>query len=107
MAEEWEDRVDTVSRTMLGLTVACARCHDHKFDPIHTRDYYALAGIFAGTKMVNRGPGGEAQNGAADKMDAGTLPRAEEGGVQDRKIFVRGNVGRKGPRVPRRFIRVF
>src|SRR5439155_11332393 len=58
MAEEWEDRVDTVSRTMLGLTVACAKCHDHKFDPIHTRDYYALAGIFASTKMVNRTAGG-------------------------------------------------
>ena len=37
MADEWEDRVDTVTRTMLGLTVACARCHDHKFDPITQR----------------------------------------------------------------------
>src|SRR5205085_8152133 len=59
MAEEWEDRVDTVSRTMLGLTVACAKCHDHKFDPIHTRDYYALAGIFASTSMVNKTTDGQ------------------------------------------------
>ena len=36
---------------MLGLTVACARCHDHKFDPIPTRDYYALAGIFRSTEL--------------------------------------------------------
>lgn len=51
-ADEWDDRVDTLTRGMLGLTVACARCHDHKFDPITTRDYYALAGIFASTKYV-------------------------------------------------------
>ena len=45
-AETLSDRVDTFSRAFLGLTVACARCHDHKFDPITARDYYALAGIF-------------------------------------------------------------
>ncbi len=49
-ADEWDDRVDTLTRGVLGLTVACARCHDHKFDPISTRDYYALAGIFASSK---------------------------------------------------------
>ena len=42
-----DDRIDVVSRGMLGLTVACARCHDHKFDPIPTDDYYALFGVFA------------------------------------------------------------
>jgi hypothetical protein len=41
-----DDRIDVVSRGLLGLTVSCARCHDHKFDPIPTRDYYALHGIF-------------------------------------------------------------
>src|SRR6185369_10039080 len=54
MSDEWEDRVDTVTRSFLGLTVACARCHDHKFDPITTRDYYALAGVFASTRLVNK-----------------------------------------------------
>jgi hypothetical protein len=49
-ADERHDRVDAVSRGFLGLTVACARCHDHKFDPITTRDYYALAGVFANTE---------------------------------------------------------
>jgi mono/diheme cytochrome c family protein len=49
-AETLADRVDTFSRAFLGLTVACARCHDHKFDPITARDYYALAGIFNNTK---------------------------------------------------------
>ena len=46
-ADERHDRVDVVSRGFLGLTVACARCHDHKYDPIPQTDYYALAGIFS------------------------------------------------------------
>jgi cytochrome c553 len=50
-----DEQIDTVTRTMLGMTVACARCHDHKFDPISAQDYYALAGIFASTRtMANR-----------------------------------------------------
>ena len=44
--DELDDRVDTLARGFLGLTIACARCHDHKFDPISQQDYYALAGIF-------------------------------------------------------------
>ncbi len=47
--DELDDRVDTLCRGFLGLTVACARCHDHKFDPITQQDYYALAGIFSST----------------------------------------------------------
>jgi len=45
-ADERHDRVDVVSRGFLGLTVGCARCHDHKYDPIPTTDYYALSGVF-------------------------------------------------------------
>jgi mono/diheme cytochrome c family protein len=45
-ADERHDRVDVVSRGFLGLTVGCARCHDHKYDPIPQRDYYSLAGVF-------------------------------------------------------------
>ncbi len=41
-----DERIDTVTKSMMGLTVSCARCHDHKFDPISTADYYALHGIF-------------------------------------------------------------
>ena len=54
VADEWEEKVDAVSRTFLGLTVACARCHDHKFDPISSEDYYALAGVFASCHQVER-----------------------------------------------------
>ncbi len=42
-----DDRIDVVSRGLLGLTVTCARCHDHKFDPVPMRDYYSLYGVFA------------------------------------------------------------
>jgi mono/diheme cytochrome c family protein len=46
-ADERNERIDAVSRGLLGLTVACARCHNHKYDPISQHDYYALAGVFA------------------------------------------------------------
>jgi mono/diheme cytochrome c family protein len=49
-AAERDDRIDVVSRGFLGLTVACARCHDPKYDPISQQDYYALGGIFANTE---------------------------------------------------------
>ena len=54
VAEEWEERIATVTATFLGLTVACARCHDHKHDPITNADYYALAGIINSTRLVDR-----------------------------------------------------
>ncbi len=54
LLEEWDERVDAVGRGMLGLSVACARCHDHKFDPISQKDYYALAGVFASTSPAVR-----------------------------------------------------
>ncbi len=44
-----DDRIDVVTRTTLGLTVTCARCHDHKYDPIPTDDYYSLYGVFHGS----------------------------------------------------------
>ena len=108
MADEWEDRVDTVTRTMLGLTVACARCHDHKFDPITTHDYYALAGVFASTRMINQLPDGrrEKEGIKAEEMDPATLHVVEDGDIQNLNVFVRGNVNRKGPAVPRRFLEV-
>ncbi len=49
---DWEnDMIDATTRGMLGLGVACARCHDHKFDPIPQKDFYALAGIFRSTEV--------------------------------------------------------
>lgn len=47
-----DEQLDTVGRTFMGLTLGCARCHDHKFDPIRTQEYYALAGVFKSTKTM-------------------------------------------------------
>ena len=51
IADELDDRIDTLTRGLLGLTVACARCHDHKYDPIPTRDYYSLAAAYNGSNL--------------------------------------------------------
>ena len=53
-----DDQIDVTTRAFLGLTVACARCHDHKTDPIAQRDYYALAGIFYSTETLSGGQRG-------------------------------------------------
>jgi hypothetical protein len=107
-ADEWEDRVDTVSRGLLGLTVACARCHDHKFDPISTEDYYALAGVFASTEMYNRpmGDGVETDKKGQAKSPAEAMHVVREAQPTDLNVFIRGDVERKGPLVHRRFLRV-
>ncbi len=52
IADYVNDEIDVVGRAFLGLTLACARCHDHKFDPITTEDYYAMAGIFFSTRVI-------------------------------------------------------
>ncbi len=54
VAEEWEERMDAVGRTFLGLTLGCARCHDHMTDPVSAEDYYALAGVFASVQVADR-----------------------------------------------------
>ncbi len=47
-----DEQLETIGRSLLGMTISCARCHDHKFDPIPTADYYALAGILRSTKLI-------------------------------------------------------
>ncbi len=107
MADEWEDRVDVVTRGILGLTVACARCHDHKYDPIPTDDYYALAGIFASTAMYNMPVKAD-----AEKKDNGDAKNPEEAlhivrdsQSKDLNVLIRGDVKRKGDIAPRQFLR--
>ncbi|MEO1994906.1 MAG: PSD1 and planctomycete cytochrome C domain-containing protein [Planctomycetaceae bacterium] len=54
LADEWDDRVDTLMRGTQALTIACARCHDHKYDPLTMDDYYGLVGIFASSQYRER-----------------------------------------------------
>lgn len=71
-----DDQIDVTSRAIMGLTVSCARCHDHKYEPISQQDYYALAGIFMSTDtwpgQRNRGGGGP--QGYVDQEQALPLP---------------------------------
>jgi hypothetical protein len=108
MADEWEDRVDIVSRGLLGLTVACARCHDHKFDPIPTQDYYALAGVFASTEMYNRPFDDKTElgkNGQA-KDPQHSMHIVRDINIQDIPVHIRGDAKNKGPVIHRRFLQV-
>ena len=77
-----DDRLDVVSRGLMGMTLACARCHDHKYDPVTQADYYALYGVFLNTEE----PGGEPF--AHRMVDT----------KEDRKSFilVRGSPGNRG-----------
>jgi cytochrome c553 len=68
--DQYADRIDTLTRGFLGLTVACARCHDHKYDPIPTTDYYSLAGAFASTDYVEEPAAPKEQVEAYDKAQA-------------------------------------
>ncbi len=84
-----DDRIDLVTRGLMGMTVACSRCHDHKYDPIPTADYYALYGVFASTKEEN-----------PDDMP----PKLVEDKPHDTHVFLRGQAGNHGPIAPRRFL---
>ncbi len=65
-----DEQIDVVSRAVIATTVACARCHDHKFDPIPTTDYYALAGIFRSTEVLS---GVNSRNQANNRNYTGSL----------------------------------
>lgn len=107
MADEYEDRVDTVSRGLLGLTVACARCHDHKYDPIPTEDYYALAGVFASTEMFNKPLNEDVEKKGDQAKDPDqSIHVVRDKDVKDLNVMIRGDVNVKGEVVPRRFLQV-
>lgn len=68
-----DDQIDVTTRALLGLTVSCARCHDHKIDPITLRDYYALAGVFYSTRLWT-GQGTQTREfGSQDYVDGDLL----------------------------------
>ncbi|MDG2128319.1 MAG: PSD1 and planctomycete cytochrome C domain-containing protein [Fuerstiella sp.] len=85
-----DDRIDVVSRGTMGLTVTCARCHDHKFDPIPTADYYGLYGVFDSSNE----PGNEPSS----------LRLVDRDQPREPVIFVRGSAANHGDRVSRHFL---
>ncbi|MBC7807103.1 MAG: PSD1 domain-containing protein [Akkermansiaceae bacterium] len=91
-----DDRIDVTMRGFQGFTVACARCHDHKFDPIPTQDYYSLYSVFASTKEtapeISKQP-------VRVAMAVEDVEKPGEG-----RVFKRGNPGNLGDPAPRRFL---
>ncbi|MDR3619457.1 MAG: PSD1 and planctomycete cytochrome C domain-containing protein [Paludisphaera borealis] len=102
-----EDAIDTTGKAFLGLTIACARCHDHKFDPITADDYYALYGILAGTRLPF--PGCEPTPAPRDLVPLATGGMAfavAEGTPGDVPMHMRGDPEKPGVKVPRRWLEV-
>ncbi len=102
-----EDTIDTTGKAILGLTIACARCHDHKFDPISQGDYYALYGIFDSTKYPF--PGSEERKTPSDfpKLpDGQPVYGVGEGAAHNVHIHKRGDPNTLGAEAPRRFLQI-
>ncbi|WP_417747209.1 PSD1 and planctomycete cytochrome C domain-containing protein [Rosistilla oblonga] len=107
-----EDTIDNLGRTVLGMTVACARCHDHKFDPISQDDYYGLYGIFASTRYPF--PGIELDQKPRDfvALVDGGKPGKElayamaDGNPRDVPLQQRGEPDQPGDVIPRKFLEV-
>jgi Protein of unknown function (DUF1549)/Protein of unknown function (DUF1553)/Planctomycete cytochrome C len=91
--DQIDDRIDVLMRGMQGLTVACARCHDHKFDPIPTADYYALYGVFHSTEEPD-----DAERKMMLLRDSATPRNA--------RVFKRGNPANLGEEVPRQYLAI-
>ena len=105
----YEDVIDTLGKSVLGLTIGCARCHNHKYDPVTTRDYYALYGIFASTRFPF--PGCEAKQKPRDLV---ALPNSTDaayavvdGKPEDARLQSRGEPTMPGDPIPRRNLDVF
>jgi len=87
-----DDRIDVVSRGLMGLTVTCARCHDHKYDPIPSADYYSLYGVFNSCDEP--------------KNEPSTLRLVDKEKPAEPYVFLRGKPGNHGDKVPRQFLEV-
>ena len=95
-----EGIVEVVGQQLLGVSINCAKCHDHKYDAFSQEDYYALAGIFTSSSMAKR-------KTAETKIALANLPTKiftlHEGKVGDTKLLIKGDPRQPGDLVPRRF----
>jgi mono/diheme cytochrome c family protein len=106
-----DDQVHTTGMAFLGLTLGCARCHDHKFDPIPTADYYSLAGFFRSTVTSPPVPGRPENPFMSHPVpDADGIATNVMGVYDDvpsaQRIFRRGSYANLGPVAPRRFLQI-
>ena len=117
-----DDRIDVMTRGLMGLTVSCARCHDHKYDPIPIDDYYSLYGVFASCyepkPPISSNEGGDNEIASdADSVQTNlqtdqewtsddwlTLRDADQ--PFDPIVFIRGNLHNPGDAVPRQFLSI-
>ena len=104
---EIEDVLNTLGRSLLGLSLSCARCHDHKFDPITTREYYALYGIFQSTRYPFPGAEGNAQPTQLVSLPGDQRAYAvSDAEAKNARVHVGGDPGSAGEEVPRGFLEV-
>jgi hypothetical protein len=117
-----DEQLDVIGKALLAQTITCARCHDHKFDPIPTRDYYALAGILRNVKTLEHAnvsrwievplPADPSEEAELKRLrDAGpkrpmVMTVMEEQQIEDARVHLRGSVHNLGETVPRGFLRV-
>src|SRR5579863_1688361 len=106
IADYVNDQIDVVGRAFLGLTLACARCHDHKFDPISIEDYYSLAGIFFSTRLIPGPVKGNTPLVRAPLLSPAEVAALEAGQVRDkaRIIELSREVGTLGEREYRSYL---
>ncbi len=84
-----DEQIDVITKTFLGLTVSCARCHDHKFDPVSQADYFALAGILRSTRtMANTNHVSRWVETVLNLPDNPSIIAAHEKAVQDKKAEI-------------------
>jgi hypothetical protein len=103
------DQIDVTARSVLALSVMCARCHDHKFDPIPTKEYYGLAGIFDSSQMLF-GAGGKGKGavsaGFHTLSNGGHAMGMREGSPRNCKVCIAGESTKQGDTAPRGFLSV-
>jgi hypothetical protein len=112
-----DDTIDTIGRSLLGLSLGCTRCHHHKFDPISMEDYYGIYGYFASTQYPHAGTEhqkdrsdfvplklSDEQKATYDSPVAWAVTDKREG-VGDVKIHIAGDVRKKGDVAPRAFLK--
>lgn len=106
-----ENSISTIGKGVLAMSIGCARCHDHKFDPIPTRDYYALYGFFESTQYPHAGTESGRMRKNFTELPGGGLAYAvfdktKETDIRDARIQRAGDPGSPGDTVPRGFLSI-